>query len=98
MSPFMWRSLIVLSVLFTLFTITAIALNLVLVSQVKSNGVNDIVLQYVEVANWILVGILAITVITSIIVVPYISSYTHNSQSIVSTGLRMAIASNKEKN
>ena len=65
-------------------------MTLVLVTEVRDNDVNDSILTYVEVSNWIMVGVIAITLLIMIFATPYIISYSRKSESIVSIGLRSA--------
>lgn len=90
MSPFVWRMLFALVILLVMFVITTITMTLVLVTEVRDNDVNDSILTYVEVSNWIMVGVIAITLLITIFATPYIISYSRKSESIVSIGLRSA--------
>lgn len=80
----------VLGLLFLVFMITTLTLTLVLVTQVRDNDVNDTILMYVEVANWLTVGLLGLVMLGLIFTTPYFVAYTRRSESIVSTGLRSA--------
>lgn len=90
MSPFVWRLVFALIILLILFVITTITMTLVLVTEVRDNDVNDSILTYVEVSNWIMVGVVAISLFVAIFATPYVMSYSRKSESIVSTGLRSA--------
>ena len=98
MSPFFWRMMVMLSVLFLVFLVTTVALTLTLVTEVHNNDVNLSILAYVEVANWIYIGLIALAAIAAIFSTPYIISYTRRSESIVSTGLRQASTKNTNLN
>ena len=93
MSPFVWRFALAMAILLALFVITTVTMTLVLVTQVRDNDVNDRILTYVEVANWIMVGIVAAVVLGAIFTTPYFIDYTRRSESIVSTGLRSSQSS-----
>lgn len=90
MSPFVWRAVLVVSVLAALFVVTTVSLTLVLVSEVKDNDVNYTILNYVEVATWIMVGLIGLTLLGMIFTTPFFVAYTRRSESIVSTGLKSA--------
>lgn len=90
MSPFVWRLMMALALLLALFVITTVTMTLVLVTEVRDNDVNDTILRYVEVANWIMVGLIGVSVLAVIFATPYFVAYTRRSESIVSTGLRSA--------
>lgn len=93
MSPFVWRLGLALAILLALFVVTTVTMTLVLVTQVRDNDVNDTILTYVEVANWIMVGLVAAIMLGAIFTTPYFVAYTRRSESIVSTGLRSSQAS-----
>ena len=79
-----------LAIILMLFIVTTVTMTLVLVTEVRDNDVNYTILTYVEVANWIMVGIIGITLLAMIFATPYFVAYTRRSESIVSTGLRSA--------
>lgn len=90
MSPFTWRLAVALAVVLLLFVVATVTLTLILVTEVRDNDVNDTILMYVEVANWIMVGVIGLTLLTLVFTTPYFVAYTRRSESIVSTGLRSA--------
>lgn len=90
MSPFVWRLALAAVVILFMFIITTVTLTLVLVTEVRDNDVNESILTYVEVANWIIVGLIAVALLAAIFTTPYFIAYTRRSESIVSTGLRSA--------
>lgn len=90
MSPFVWRMMFALMILLIMFVITTITMTLVLVTEVRDNDVNDKILMYVEVSNWIMVGLISIAILVAIFSTPYVVSYSRKSESIVSIGLRTA--------
>lgn len=90
MSPFVWRFVLALGIIMLMFVIATVTMTLVLVTEVRDNDVNDSILTYVEVANWIMVGVIGVTLLAVIFTTPYFVAYTRRSESIVSTGLRSA--------
>jgi len=97
MSPFTWRLVMALSILLVLFVITTVTMTLVLVTEVRDNDVNDTILTYVEVANWIMVGLVGVSLLAVIFTTPYFVAYTRRSESIVSTGLKSARLNSEPK-
>lgn len=90
MSPFFWRMMTLLSFLFLAFVIAVIAVTLLLVEEVRNNSIDEAKLTFVQVANWIYVGLLALAVVAVAISTPYFIKYTRRSESIVSAGLKPA--------
>ena len=92
MSPFYWRFIAVLSFLFFVFVISTLTLTLLLVNEVKDNNVDNFKLTYVQVANWIYVGLMGLSLLSVIFFTPYFAKYTRRTESIVSTGLKPVTA------
>jgi len=89
MSPFLWHVFFVCSMCFFVFSLSAITMSLLLVKDVRENDVKDYILTYVEVANWIYVGLLGVCVLVAISFSKYITYY-NPTISIRETGLHPA--------
>lgn len=97
MSPFFWRAAAVMSLAFLAFTIATITITLLLVNEVRDGDVDGAKLTYVQVANWIYVGFMAVGLLVTILGTPYIMRYTRRSESIVGTGLKPVSESRKRE-
>lgn len=90
MSPFFWRVVSLFSILFLLFTIVTITITLLLINEVKDGSPDNTKVTYVQVANWIYVGLMASSILAFIVGTPYLIRYTRRAESIVGTGLKPA--------
>jgi hypothetical protein len=93
MDNFVWQAVTVVVFIFLLFTLVTIVMTLLLVYDVRKNDcdVNNPTLTFVEVANYIYVGIVIISIISVIASSPYMIRYIRNSKiSINDSGLRSA--------
>jgi hypothetical protein len=90
MSPFQWKILGFLMFLFLAFGIATLTVTLIMISEIRADTIDYDKVTFVEVANWIFVGILGISCIMVLIGTPYFLAYTRRSESILSTGLKPA--------
>jgi Sec-independent protein secretion pathway component TatC len=90
MSPFFWRIIGTMFVVFLIFSISVIAVTLVLVNEVRADTVDDTKLLFVEVSNWILIAFYVSFIVTILASTPFIVKYTHLPMDIDSTGLHKA--------
>ena len=97
MSPFFWRSMALFSLMFIAFTIATITVTLLLVDEVRDGNVDSAKLTYVQVANWIYVGFMAVGLLAAMLATPYIMRYTRRSESSVGTGLKPVSESRKQE-
>lgn len=75
-SIFTWRVLGLFSFLFLAYTISVITVTLLLVDEIhQDNDIDSRKVTYVQVANWIYVGFLGLTVLTILIAAPYLRKY-----------------------
>ncbi len=95
MTPFWWRALVALGVIVIMFVVTTVTMTLVLVAEVRDNDINDAILTYVEIANWVMVGTIGLVIVALIFTTPYFVAYTRRYESLVSTGLRSAKEPNR---
>lgn len=90
MSPFKWRVLIAFCIILLAFSIATLTVTLIMISEIRSDTIDYDKVTFVEVANWIYVGVLGICVLGIMAGTPYFIAYTRGNDSLVPTRLKPA--------
>lgn len=88
MSPFKWRVLIAFCIILLAFSIATLTVTLIMISEIRADTIDYDKVTFVEVANWIYVGVLGICVLCAMAGTPYFIAYTRGSDSLVATKLK----------
>lgn len=100
-SVFGWRLLGMFSFLFLAFTISITAVTLILINEIHQNNIDPRKVTFVEVANWIYVGFMGLTLISILFAAPYFRKFTMTQKTVnptTMTGLKPASRNDFKRN
>jgi hypothetical protein len=92
MTPFQWRITFISFFILVIFSIATLTVSLIMINEIRADNIDYTKVTFVEVANWIYVGVLGTLVLSFLVGTPYFLRYTRNTESIIATRLQSASA------